>query len=181
MAQTDLAGIFQADHSDRSAGHYFSGGSNRSLVPAASVRLGVRGETGDGFPIPTSGSQGMSSLPDHQSMDWLWPRPLDPDFGSDKVQHKANPESDPEKLIRRQAGKAAGGEEQTDDGPNGGDSQSNRKGPDHPLPVLGDMAVQNMPIGFAQAEQKQQGKQRRRCHLIDAANGRYDQTHDQRR
>jgi len=58
---------------------------------------------------------------------------VNPGFGRDELQDKADPEGGSEEFTRREAGESAGRKEDTHNGTNGGNSQANRKRADHPL------------------------------------------------
>src|SRR5262249_17008275 len=75
--------------------------------------------------------------------------PLDPGFRRDEVQDKADPKPGAEKFIRRQAGKGAGADEDGDDRPNGGNSQTYRETANHQFAVRRNFSPQNMSERFA--------------------------------
>ena|SRR5258708_2102211 len=62
-------------------------------------------------------------------------RGVNPGFRCDEMQNKPDPKGGAEKLRRRQAGKSAGRKENTYNRTNGGNSQTNCKRSNHPLPV----------------------------------------------
>ncbi len=78
-----------------------------------------------------------------------------------------------------QAGKAAGGKENAYNGPDSGNSQTDGKGTNHPLPVQGNLTSPDMPESFAQSQQEKPGKQYCTSRLINTTNSRHGKAHHQ--
>lgn len=79
----------------------------------------------------------------------------------------------------REASDATGGEEEADDGPDRSDGEAGAEGADHPLAVEGDLSAANVPEGFSYSEEKECGKECCSGRLVDAANCRHANAHDQ--
>jgi hypothetical protein len=105
---------------------------------------------------------------------------VNPGFGGNELDGEAEPEGGAEEFVRREAGEAAGGEEEADDWPDGGNGQAGGERADHPLAMKGDLAVANVPEGFSQGKEKKRGEECRGGRLVDTSDCRHAEAHDQR-
>ena len=74
---------------------------------------------------------------------------MNPGFSGYELQGEAEPEGRAEEFVGREAGDAAGSEEEADDGADRGDGEPGGKRADHPLAMKGDLAAANVPEGFS--------------------------------
>jgi hypothetical protein len=100
-----------------------------------------------------------------------------PNLASQRGQREAEPERNPEELLRRES---VNSEEYADDGACRGDAESDGERAQHPLAVFTNPTMPDVPERFRQREQEQDSEDRRRCRLVRATN-RHLPTHRKRR
>src|SRR6476620_8590347 len=104
----------------------------------------------------------------------------DPQLGGGQADGESQPEGNAEEIVRREVGEATGGEEDSHDRADGGDSQADGVAPDHPSAVFGDAAGANGNERLAEREQEQQPEREGGGGFQRAAD-RHSPAHDQSR
>ena len=83
-------------------------------------------------------------------------RVSNPEFADEICEAEANPEGDAEKLVRREAGEPASGEEESHYGTNGCNAKRDRHGADYPFTMKGNFASANVQVSFRQRKKEKQ-------------------------
>ena len=98
---------------------------------------------------------------------------VDPDFGGDGLQGKADPEGGAEEFfgLGRVAAQQRGGEEGSHDGADGSDGESDGVAANHPLAMPGELAAQRVPERFRKANQEESSEEDDGGLFVEAADG----------
>src|SRR5207302_152034 len=98
---------------------------------------------------------------------------IDPDFGGDGLQGKADPERGAEELmqVRSMPANHRGGEKGSHDRADGGDSEPDGVAANHPLAMLRKFAPQRVPKRLRKRNQEETPEQRNGGLFIDAPDG----------
>src|ERR1700751_3784744 len=102
-----------------------------------------------------------------------WAGLIDPDFGGDGLECKADPEGGAEELVWvcSMSANHRRGEKGCHDWADGGDGESGRVAANHPLAMLRKLAPQGMPERLSQRNQEKGSEERDGGLLIHAADG----------
>jgi hypothetical protein len=108
------------------------------------------------------------------------PGVVDPEFRGDELESETDPEGRAKELtgLGRVTTEYRCGEKRAHDPANGGDGKTNGVTANHPLAVLGELAVDRMPESFSERDQKKCAEESDGGLLVDAANG-FPESHGQ--